>query len=73
MKSLILQSDSIPCGILLILSRIYWAADCPVKVQDLLCSLFTITVGTKLTFVSSFKDQLLFIVLLKKEDGTMKS
>lgn len=37
-----------------------------------LCSLARITPGTKLTFVSSFKDQLLLLVLLKEEDGTMK-
>lgn len=47
--------------------------NCPVKVWDLLCSLVGITPGAKLIFVSSFKDQLLFTVLLKKEDRTMKS
>lgn len=47
--------------------------NCPVKVWDLLCSLVGITPGAKLIFVSSFKDQLLFTVLLKKEDRTIKS
>jgi len=52
---------------------LYCGADCPVKLRNLLSSLVRITPGAKLTFMSSFKDQLLFIILLETEDGTMKS
>lgn len=60
--------------------RYYWdctgvqaALNCPVQIQNLLCCLVRITLETSLAFVSSFKDQVSLIILLRKDSRIVKS
>lgn len=47
--------------------------NCPVQIENLLCCLVRITPETSLAFVSSFKDQVSLIILLRKDNRSVKS